>query len=216
MGRDLLIYGAGGAGRELAFSLSLNRDSETSWNVRGFIDDTEYLKGKIINDIKVLGGCEYLQLYRGSVAVCIVSNPKVKERLVKKIENNFVVHFPVITSSHSIVSPHAQLGEGCIISLPHNIISPNVTLGRHVFINAGTRIGHDSSVGDFTTIYSGVDIGGSVNIGPYCVIGSGTTILPKVKIGAGSIIGGGSLVNIDIPGCVVAAGIPAKIIREIE
>ena len=59
MNRELLIYGAGGAGRELAFSLSLDRNPESAWNIKGFIDDTKGLKGLIINDIKVLGGYEY-------------------------------------------------------------------------------------------------------------------------------------------------------------
>jgi acetyltransferase-like isoleucine patch superfamily enzyme len=48
------------------------------------------------------------------------------------------------------------------------------------------------------------------------VIGSGAIILPKVKIGDGSIIGAGSLVSKDIPPKVVAAGVPARSIREIK
>lgn len=216
MNRELLIYGAGGAGRELAFSLSLDRNPESAWKVAGFIDDTQGLEGKIINNIVVLGGNEYLKEYHGNVAVCIVSNPKIKMKIIDNIKKNSKIIFPIIISSLSIVSPFAEFGEGCIISLPHNFISPNVKFGNHVFVNSGTRIGHDSVIGDFTTIYSGIDIGGSVSIGPCCVIGSGVTILPKVKIGAGSIIGGGSLVTKDMPADVVAAGIPAKVVREIE
>ncbi len=214
MNRELLIYGAGGAGRELAFSLSLDRDSKRAWIVKGFIDDTPGMQGKIINDVEVLGNREFLKDYHGNIAVCIVSDPKLKVKIIENIKQISKVTFPIIISSLSIVSPYAELGEGCIVSLPHNFISPNVKCGKHVFVNSGTRIGHDSVIGDYMTIYSGIDIGGYVNIGPCCVIGSGVTILPKVQIGAGTIIGGGSLVSKNVPAGVVAAGVPAKVLRE--
>ena len=43
MSKDILIYGAGGAGRELAFSLSLDKNIDSAWRVKGFVDDTEKL-----------------------------------------------------------------------------------------------------------------------------------------------------------------------------
>ncbi len=63
MSREILIYGAGGAGRSLAFALLLDKNPETSWKVLGFIDDTEHLQGKIVNDVPVLGGFKKLKNY---------------------------------------------------------------------------------------------------------------------------------------------------------
>lgn len=215
MDRKILIYGAGGAGRELAFALSLNKNSDTAWEVEGFIDDTENLSGKTVNGIPVLGGFEYLMNYSGNLAVTIFDYPAVRKELVLKIKNNAAIQFPNIISPTSIVSPYTEWGEGCIVQL-NNIITTNIKFGDFVFVNCRTGIGHDVVIGDYTTIYSGIAIGGNVCIGSGCLIGSGATILPKRKIGDGSIIGGGSLVNKDIPPKVVAAGVPAKIIKEIE
>ncbi len=215
MDRDLLIYGSGGAGRELAFSLSLENEPTNKWNVLGFIDDTKE-NGLIINDLPVLGGYDWLKDNGGNVAVCIVDVPKIKRQLVEKLKSIQNVKFPVIIGPNSIISSTIDWGEGCIVSLSFNWISPNVKIGNFVFINCTTRIGHDVLIGDYTTVFSGLDIGGGAQIGTDCVIGSGVTINPHTKIGNGSIVGGGSVVTKDIPENVVVAGVPAKIIKEIK
>ena len=48
------------------------------------------------------------------------------------------------------------------------------------------------------------------------MIGMNTTIMPGVKIGEGAIIGAKSLVIDDIPAWTIAAGNPAKVIKNIK
>ena len=102
----------------------------------------------------------------------------------------------------------------------------------------GFELGFKTDVGAFTYINAkhGVIIEDYVQIGSHCSIyslstiddkkgkvilkrnskiGSHTVILPGVIIGENSIIGAHSFVNISIPDNVVAAGIPAKIIKNI-
>ena len=104
-------------------------------------------------------------------------------------------------------------GEGCFVS-PQDSIQPNIKFGDFVWVNGGTRISHDAMIGDYSTIFSGILIGGGVHNGSGCVIGSGTVILPKTTIGDGSIIAAGSVVSKDIPPNVMAAGVPARILRK--
>jgi acetyltransferase-like isoleucine patch superfamily enzyme len=47
-------------------------------------------------------------------------------------------------------------------------------------------------------------------------IGVNSMVLKGVRIGAGSLIGAGSVVTKDIPPGVIAAGVPAKVIRVIS
>lgn len=47
-------------------------------------------------------------------------------------------------------------------------------------------------------------------------IGGGVTINPGVTIGAGSVIGSGSVVTSPVPAGVVAAGVPARVVRAIS
>lgn len=48
-----------------------------------------------------------------------------------------------------------------------------------------------------------------------CLVGMETFVLPGVTIGEGAIVGAGSLVTKDIPAWTIAAGRPAKILKEI-
>jgi len=49
-----------------------------------------------------------------------------------------------------------------------------------------------------------------------CMLGMGTIVLPGITVGEGSLIAAGSVVTRDIPAWSVAAGSPARVIREIE
>ena len=59
-------------------------------------------------------------------------------------------------------------------------------------------------------------ISDGILIGDDVFIGARSIILKGVTIGNGSVIGAGSVVTSDIPPGVVAAGNPAKVLREIE
>ncbi|HYY69822.1 MAG TPA: acyltransferase [Terriglobales bacterium] len=45
-------------------------------------------------------------------------------------------------------------------------------------------------------------------------VGTGAVILPGVRVGANAIIGAGAVVNHDVPDYAVAAGVPARVLRD--
>ncbi len=53
-----------------------------------------------------------------------------------------------------------------------------------------------------------------VRIGPDCWLGTKVTITRGVRIGRGAVIGANAVVTRDVPDHVVAAGVPARIIRD--
>ncbi len=57
---------------------------------------------------------------------------------------------------------------------------------------------------------------GKITVGKGAMIGMNTTILPGVSIGEGAIVGAGSVVTRDIPPWCVAAGNPAKVLKDVE
>ena len=85
----------------------------------------------------------------------------------------------------------------------HIVIGNDVTLAPRVQIFA-----HDAS----TKQHLGRTRLGKVAIGDRVFVGASTMILPGVNIGSDVIIGAGSVVTVDIPSGVVAAGNPAEVL----
>jgi maltose O-acetyltransferase len=55
-----------------------------------------------------------------------------------------------------------------------------------------------------------------VIVGDNVWLGRNATVLPGVSIGSGSVIGANSVVTKDIPSNSFAAGVPARVIRQLE
>lgn len=117
-----------------------------------------------------------------------------------------------IIGSHGVLPnshPHAKFGEGTIVT-QQVFVGPGVTLGRGVIANNIT-IGHDTTVGDFSTLSTGAVIPGHVTIGRDVWVGVGASFTNGVagaplRIGDGAIIGVGAVVMRDVgPGETVIA-----------
>lgn len=222
MKKDLLIFGSGGAGKELVHYLTekkqIVQNDLPGWNIKGFLDDNSELWGSVINGVPILGGSDWLKTKGGNTAVCcLISYPKKRHEFINNIYNISNVRFPRIVSCSSLFSPSTtEWGEGCILTGPQNLLTVNIKIGSFAFLNGLVRVGHGAVIGDYTTIFSDTNISGDVNIGRECLVGTGSTILPKLRIGNGSIVGAGALVSKDVPEGVVVGGVPAKIIKEIK
>lgn len=117
-------------------------------------------------------------------------------------------------------SPGARLeiGNGAGISGAVIYCSDRVLIGERVMIGAGCRI--------FDTDFHSTDFrdrrDGNRNIPPAPVVieddvwlGAGVTVLKGVRIGKGSVVAAGSVVSRDIPAGALAAGAPARPLRDV-
>ena len=90
-----------------------------------------------------------------------------------------------------------------------------VHIGHEVFIGPHTCISCAGHALHMAQRAKGVGTTAPITIENGVWIGANVTVCPGVTIGEGSVIAAGSVVTKDIPKGVLAAGVPAKVIREI-
>lgn len=101
----------------------------------------------------------------------------------------------------------------------HIVCHDTIVIGDNVSITGNCAIVDVSHPAD--AIERGMKIGDTIDparsrveIGDHTFVGFGSVILPNVRIGCNSIIGARSVVTGDIPDNVIAAGSPARVIRQ--
>jgi maltose O-acetyltransferase len=109
----------------------------------------------------------------------------------------------------------------------------HIAIGDRVFLNQGAvvaaqesiEIGDDTLIGDFSAIYdsnyhqlepSHADKPKPVTIGRNVWLGSGVLVLPGSEIGDHTVVAARSVVRGTLPSRVLAAGNPAKVIKQLE
>ena len=206
----LLIYGAGGLGREV---LSLVRSSET-FEVIGFLDDG-VPKGTVINGIEVLGRRETIHAFESPVNLVLAFGDPIRKSFVEGKIDPLQVNYPVIKHLSVILQDDStiRIGAGSILCAG-TILTTDIQLGNHVLINLNCTIGHDTRVGDFTSMMPGVNVAGEVEIGRSVLVGSGANILNRVHIGDNSKVGMGSVVIHDVEPGKTVVGVPARYISK--
>lgn len=125
---------------------------------------------------------------------------------------------------------------------PGAIIRDQVEIGDNVVIMMGASINIGAVIGEGTMVDMNAVLGGRATVGKNCHVGAGAVlagvieppsaqpvvleddvliganavVLEGVRIGQGSVVGAGAIVTKDIPPFSVAAGAPARVIKQID
>lgn len=204
MRNDLVIMGAGGLAREVAWVST--RAATGAFNVVGFVDAEEAAEGQTMAGLPVFCGLRNVPL--GCDAVAGMGSPDVRAKVACELAARGIVS-QVVVDRDAVLSDTVDLGDGCII-FPGAMLTVNVVLESHVHVSLGVTIGHDVRIGSSTVVLPGANVSGGVTIGERCMIGAGAVILQNLSIGDGARVGAGAVVTHDVPAGETVVGIPAR------
>jgi acetyltransferase-like isoleucine patch superfamily enzyme len=117
-------------------------------------------------------------------------------------------------------SARLEIGEGTFINLGCMIAATDrISIGKHcMFANYCFVADADHRYDDpeLPVTWQGMTSQGPVEIGDNCWFGTNCVVTSGVTIGERTVVGANSVVTRDLPGGVIAAGAPAKVLKEIE
>jgi sugar O-acyltransferase (sialic acid O-acetyltransferase NeuD family) len=210
--RSLVIIGGGGHGREVHDVVeAINDVSSSPIDVLGVLDDGAP-DGELLAErgLAHLGPVDVLATLPADVEYVIgIGDSAVRARIDARVSQQgrramTLVHPRAVVGSHRIT-----FGAGTVICASA-VVTTNITLGRHVLVNYGATVGHDTTAGDYVTINPNVAVSGSVVLETGVSLGTGTTVTQGRRIGAWTVVGASAAVVRDLPGGVVATGVPAR------
>lgn len=207
--KKLIIIGASGFGREVAWLVERINKQIPTWDLLGFLDDNPSIVETTVNGYKVLGTTSDIMKYSDTYFICAIGSSQIRKKVVKKCKN---LQFAKLIDPSVEISELTEVGEGSIICA-HSIITVNVKIGTHAIINLDCTIGHDSILDDFVTLYPSVNVSGNTVLGECSEIGTGSQIIQGRTIGRRTIVGAGAVVIKDLPNDCTAIGVPAKPIK---
>jgi len=210
---DLVIIGAGGLAREVAFLVDeINRaNNKPLWNLLGFVAKNRSDPSEGTGRYPVAFGEEELINLGKPIHVVIgIGAPEIIRAVAAKLDSCTDMQFPNLIHPN-VVMDHERipLGKGNIICAG-NVLTTDIVVGSFNYFNNNCSTGHDTVVGDYCVFNPGVNISGGVTFGDGCLVGTGADVLQNLRVGGNSTIGAGAVVVRDVAPGTVVAGVPAR------
>ncbi len=218
MAKKIVLIGAGGFGREVASIIEVLNKYEPTYELLGFLDDSEhYHEGMTINGYPWLGKRDWILEHKDEVVCnCTIGSPRVKGRVQRELMEQGVTFETIVAKGgFGYIASYVEIGPGCVF-YGGVTIAVNCKIGAGVLMNQMVNIGHDCVIGDYTSIMPFTGISGNCKVGSEVNIGGHAFIIPNRKVGDGATIAAGSIVFSNVKAGTTVLGNPAKRMRELE
>jgi sugar O-acyltransferase (sialic acid O-acetyltransferase NeuD family) len=200
---DLIVVGSGGHAKVVIATARA-----AGFTISHVVDDAEPRWGTSLLGAPVTGPSAPALADPDALVVLAIGDNRTRAKLAAGAR----CRFATIVHPSAVVEALAGCGDGSVI-FAGSVIQPDARLGAHVIVNTGASIDHDCVLGDCVHIAPGVRLAGNVTLGAGALLGIGAVAIPGVTVGAWTTVGAGAAIVRDLPSEIVAAGVPARILR---
>ena len=122
-----------------------------------------------------------------------------------RIEPGAIIRDKAVIMMGAVINIGAEIGEGTMIDM-NAVLGGRAKIGKNCHIGAGTVIAGviEPPSADPVVIEDNV------------VIGANAVVLEGVRVGQGSVVAAGAVVTENVPSGVVVAGMPARVIKNVD
>ena len=221
----------------------MNYNLTDPYEIARFIKDSKkttpvkvYVNGDLseasLENIEYYGSGNFYILFGETDAITeiILSNKhKIKTFRVENDRRNSAIPMLDLLSIDARIEPGAiirdrvSIGKNAVIMMGA-VINIGAEIGEGTMIDMGAILGGRATVGKNSHIGAGAVLAGviepasadPVRIGDNVLVGANAVIIEGVQVGSGSVVAAGAIVTQDVPDNVVVAGVPARVIKEID
>jgi tetrahydrodipicolinate N-acetyltransferase len=123
----------------------------------------------------------------------------------------------------AIIREQVEIGENAVIMM-NATINIGAVIGEGTMIDMNAVLGGRAIVGKHCHIGAGAVLAGVIEpasatpviIEDDVLVGANAVVIEGVHVGRGSVVAAGAIVTEDVPENVVVAGVPARVIKEID
>jgi tetrahydrodipicolinate N-acetyltransferase len=123
----------------------------------------------------------------------------------------------------AIIRDQVEIGDNAVIMMGA-VINIGAVIGEGTMIDMNAVLGGRATVGKNSHIGAGAVLAGVIEppsakpvvVEDDVVVGANAVVLEGVTIGKGAVVAAGAIVTEDVPPYTVVAGVPARVIKEID
>lgn len=211
MNLPVIVIGAGGHGRVIADALLMSGRI-----VIGFLEVNLDLHGKIIDEMKVLGGDDLLSEYSPDAinlanGIGSTVSTEARRTVYERLKRGGY-RFETVCHPSAIIARSAQICSGVQI-MAGAVIQPGAIVGENTIINTGAVVDHGCIIGKHCHVAPGAVLSGDVHIGNGCHIGVHACVIQGLRVGDKAMMAAGAVVTRDVAPGAHVAGVPARIME---
>ena len=176
-------------------------------------------------------GVDFIEVYDefDKIRDFAAAHPEITLARLENDRRNSAIPLADLTKINARIEPGAviremaEIGDKCVIMMGA-VINIGAVIGEETMIDMNAVIGGRAIVGRNCHIGAGTVLAGvieppsatPVKICDGVMIGANAVVLEGVTVGENSVVAAGSVVTKDVPPCCVVAGVPARIIKQVD